>query len=329
MLGAATCFSVAAFLFLAEKPVYYFTGKSVSALTFIMLLHCGSRSIDLSSPKVMGVLNVTPDSFFDGGKHYAASGGESRLLIDHAVKAAEAMVLAGAAFIDVGGESTRPGAADVSAQQEADRVLPVVEALASRVDAVVSVDTSTALVMVEACRLGAGLLNDVRALEREGALAAAITTGLPICLMHMQGNPATMQDNPAYIDVVGDVSQYLAARIALVVDTASELGMVPPQLVLDPGFGFGKTDNHNIALLNGLTELSALRLPLLVGLSRKSMLGRLLGRPPSERLAGSLALALIAAQNGANIIRVHDVPETMDVITLLQQVKNGGHHSGA
>ena len=276
----------------------------------------------------MGILNVTPDSFFDGGKHYQSSAQQS-LTLDSAIRSAEQMVAQGAAFVDVGGESTRPGASPVSVQQECDRVLPVVEALAARVDAVISVDTSTPLVMVESSKLGAGLINDVRALEREGALSAAISTELPICLMHMQGNPRSMQDNPAYDQVVDDVKVYLSQRIACVQKAAAGLGKLAPQIILDPGFGFGKTDEHNLALLRGLPLLLKPGVPLLVGLSRKSMIGRLLGRNVENRLPGSLALAMLAVQNGARIVRVHDVAETLDVIKILELTLIGEQVNGA
>lgn len=280
-----------------------------------MHLHCGSKVVDLSSPQVMGVLNVTPDSFFDGGKHFSGE----KLVLERVLLAAELMVEAGAAFIDIGGESTRPGAASVSGQQECDRVLPVVEALAG-MDVVISVDTSTPYVMQEAAKMGAGLINDVRALQVPGAIEAALSTGLPICLMHMLGNPGTMQQNPIYENVVENVRDFLLARVALIAREAQRQGGSLPQVILDPGFGFGKADEHNIMLLRDLSILAAAGYPLLAGLSRKSLLGRLLGREPQERLAGSLALALIAVQNGAAIIRVHDVPETIDVIRVLQHV---------
>ncbi|WP_075187669.1 dihydropteroate synthase [Teredinibacter haidensis] len=290
-----------------------------------MILHCGSRSVDLSTPQVMGVLNVTPDSFYDGGRLYGASS----LVLEKAIRAAEEMHSAGAAFIDIGGESTRPGAAAIGEQEECDRVLPVVEALAERLDVVLSVDTSTAKVMMEAASLGAGLINDVRSLERDGALDAAIATQLPVCLMHMLGNPKTMQENPAYRDVVSEVDGYLRQRVETVQGAARRLGVGPPQLLLDPGFGFGKTDEHNLALLRDLYRLSDRGFPLLVGVSRKSMIGRLLNREPEQRLAGSLALAFIAVQNGANILRVHDVVETADVIRILNAVRYGDHIHGA
>lgn len=271
------------------------------------LLHCGARTIDLSAPVVMGVLNVTPDSFSDGGKFTA---------LDAALVQARRMADEGAAIIDVGGESTRPGADPVSEQQELDRVIPVIERLAADVDAVISVDTSTARVMREAARAGAGLINDVRALTRDGALAAAAASGLPVCLMHMQGEPGTMQDAPHYDDVAGDVLAYLLERVAV----AESAGITRDRLLLDPGFGFGKTDAHNLVLLKSLRRFAGTGMPVLAGLSRKSLLGRLLGREVDERLVGSVVLALMAAQNGAKIVRVHDVRDTVDALTLWQAV---------
>lgn len=265
--------------------------------------------LDLSRPQIMGVLNVTPDSFFDGGRFVS----NNHLLLDDAIATAEAMVSAGATIIDVGGESTRPGAAPVTPEQEMDRVLPIVEALSGRVEAVISVDTSTPALMQEAANLGAGLLNDVRALTRQGALDVAAKTGLPVCLMHMKGQPTNMQAQPQYENVVGEVKDYLLERAAAAIDA----GVKRDSIILDPGFGFGKTDEHNLKLLQSLPQLCDAGYPVLAGLSRKSMIGRLLGREPNERLAGSLALAMLAAQNGARIIRVHDVSETRDVLTLL------------
>jgi len=283
-----------------------------------MILQCGSKTIDLSRPKVMGILNVTPDSFFDGGSYFK----DRRLVKERALMSAERMIDAGAAFIDIGGESTRPGADPVSEQEECDRVLPVVEALAGS-DAIISVDTSTPVVMIESAKLGAGLINDVRALQRTGAEDAALSTGLPVCLMHMLGNPGTMQQNPVYENVVADVEQFLQKRIQRIIERAQSQNQSQPQFILDPGFGFGKTDEHNLALLRQLRVFAKSGYPVLVGLSRKSMIGRLLTREPQNRLAGSLALAMLAAQQGANIIRVHDVTETVDVLTLMQHVTHG------
>ncbi len=274
-----------------------------------MLLQCGSRTLDTSSPRVMGILNTTPDSFSDGGNLYHTGS----LSIDLALKRAEQMLAEGADIIDVGGESTRPGAAPVSEQQELDRVIPVVEALVNKLDALVSVDTSRAVVIRESAAIGAGLINDVRALQLDGALVAAANSDLPVCLMHMQGQPTTMQQAPVYRDVVEEVCEFLGARMH-----ACELAGIPKsRLLVDPGFGFGKTLPHNLALLKRLPELAVLGVPVLVGLSRKSMLGQLLNRNVDERLPGSLALAMAAAQRSAAIIRVHDVAATKDVLTVL------------
>lgn len=271
-------------------------------------LRCGARTLDVSASVVMGVLNVTPDSFSDGGRFNER---------DAALRQAQRMLDDGAAIIDVGGESTRPGAAPVSTQEECDRVLPVVEALVGELGALVSVDTSTAEVMREAASLGAGMINDVRALRRPGALEAAASTGLLVCLMHMQGEPGTMQASPAYADVVEDVYRFLEERMA----AAQAAGIAADLLVLDPGFGFGKTDAHNLQLLAKLSRFKELGRPLLAGLSRKSMIGRITGRPVDERLAGSISLALLAAERGAHILRVHDVRETVDALALLQATR--------
>lgn len=267
----------------------------------------GPHSLDCTHPLVMGVLNVTPDSFFDGGSCYR-SGGVS---LDAVLRRAEQMLAEGASIIDVGGESTRPGAATVSEQQECDRVLPVVEALVQRLAAVVSLDTSSAAVMREGARLGAGMINDVRALQREGALEAAAESGLPVCLMHMQGTPRTMQVNPCYDDAVEQVYEFLRVRR----QTCIAAGIGPERIMVDPGIGFGKVDEHNLALIKALGKFTALG-PVLLGVSRKSMFGRLLGRELADRLPGSLAVALIGVQNGASILRVHDVAATLDVITM-------------
>ncbi|MFD2191921.1 dihydropteroate synthase [Pistricoccus aurantiacus] len=252
----------------------------------------------------MGILNVTPDSFSDGGRYGA---------LDDALYHAERMLAQGAAIIDVGGESTRPGAASITVQQELDRVVPVVEALVGEFDALVSVDTSTPQVMTQSAALGAGMINDVRALRREGALRAAADSGLPVCLMHMQGEPGDMQENPRYDQPIEDaVTTFLKKRI----DACLAAGLERKRLLLDPGFGFGKTVEHNLRLLNRLTALEALELPLLVGMSRKSMIGKVLGRPLSERLAGGLALTALAVERGARILRVHDVGPSVDVVDM-------------
>lgn len=271
-------------------------------------LPCGSRFLDLSRPHVMGILNVTPDSFSDGGRF-------SR--VDLALRHAADMVAAGATLIDVGGESTRPGARPVSPVEELERVAPVVEAIARNLDVIISVDTSTPAVIRESARLGAGLINDVRSLQRDGALEAAAATSLPVCLMHMRGEPGTMQDNPVYADLVAEVREFLAERMAACV----EAGINAERIVLDPGFGFAKTYEHNLSLFKHLGELHALGRPLLVGASRKSMIGRALGREVGERLHGSLALAALAVAKGAHILRVHDVAETVDVVRMIAAVQ--------
>ncbi|MDX1354437.1 dihydropteroate synthase [Vreelandella venusta] len=275
-------------------------------------LRCGRHALDLSFPRVMGILNVTPDSFSDGGQHIG---------LDSALHRAEQMLAEGAAMIDVGGESTRPGASPVSEQEELDRVAPVVEALVHELDALVSVDTSSPAVMREVSALGAGMINDVRALEREGALGAAASTGLPVCLMHRQGEPQDMQQSPYYGQPVERVvADYLAERIA----ACEAAGIRRSRLLVDPGFGFGKTIEHNLRLLKYMDELQALELPLLVGMSRKSMIGKVLGRPVEERLAGGLALAAMAVERGANILRVHDVGPTVDAVNMAWAVLQEG-----
>lgn len=283
-----------------------------SSLTPVTGLRCGKHCLDLTRPVVMGILNVTPDSFSDGGRYYR----QSQLSIDLALRRAEQMLKEGAQIIDIGGESTRPGAPVVSEQQELERVAPIVDAVAGKLGALVSVDTSSPLVIRESARCGAGLINDVRALQRDGALAAAAASGLPVCLMHMQGEPDSMQNNPHYRDVIGQVVDFLEARIA----ACQAVGIAREHILLDPGFGFGKTLAHNIVLLQRLPEFMRLGLPLLVGMSRKSMIAQLLGRPVEQRLAGSLALALLAAERGAAIIRVHDVAETVDVLKIFAAV---------
>ncbi|QNF16045.1 dihydropteroate synthase [Aeromonas jandaei] len=267
-------------------------------------------SLSLERPHVMGILNVTPDSFSDGG-HFNQ--------IERAVAHARQMVADGATLIDIGGESTRPGAPDVSEQEELDRVIPVVERLVSECDVMLSLDTSKAVVMREGCKAGAHLINDVRALLESGALDAAAEARVPVCLMHMQGQPRTMQVEPHYDDLVGEVKAFFDERIAACLTA----GIAREQLLLDPGYGFGKTLAHNYQLLAAQGELLDYGLPLLVGMSRKSMIGNLLNRPVGERLAGSLACALIGMQHGARIIRVHDVRETMDALRVGWQAMTG------
>lgn len=268
-----------------------------------MRLTCGDRVLDLARPVVMGVLNITDNSFSDGGRYRS---------FDSAVTHGLAMVDAGAALIDVGGESTRPGAAPVPLQEELDRVVPVIEALSARVDAVISVDTMKPEVMRESIAAGAGMVNDVMGLQAPGAVEAVAATRAAACLMHMQGVPRTMQEDPHYEDVVAEVAQFLEQRAQV----CRAAGIDADRIVLDPGFGFGKTLQHNLQLLAGLPRLTAGRYPVLVGMSRKSMLAKLTGRPVEQRLAGSLALHTIATLHGAHIIRAHDVAETRDALAV-------------
>ncbi|MCG7637649.1 dihydropteroate synthase [Alteromonas sp. CNT1-28] len=269
----------------------------------------GKYFIDLSQPQVMGILNVTPDSFSDGGKHTNVS-----QALDHALR----MIEEGATFIDIGGESTRPGAPDVSLQEELDRTIPVIEAVAKNTSCVISIDTSKADVMREAVKAGAGLINDVRALQEPGALQVAAEAQIPVCLMHMQGQPRTMQQSPEYDDVVNDVGQFLLARS----NACEEAGIAKDKILFDPGYGFGKSLEHNYTLVKHLPSLMKLGYPVLVGMSRKSMIGNLLNRKVDERLAGSISLATIVAQMGAQIIRVHDVKETADAVNIVKMLNS-------
>ncbi len=255
----------------------------------------------------MGILNVTPDSFSDGGVF---------LVRETAVAYARRMVAQGAGVVDVGGESTRPGAQPVSAQQELDRVIPVIEALAKEIPVPISIDTSKPEVMRAAVAAGAGLINDVQALRAEGALKAAAELAVPVCLMHMQGAPGTMQDRPRYADVTGEVRDFLEQRM----HACMNAGIPRARIVIDPGFGFGKTLEHNLALLRGLRAFTALGVPVLAGLSRKSMIGKALGLPVERRLHASVALALLAVQNGARIVRVHDVDPTVEALRMFEAV---------
>ena len=256
-------------------------------------------ALEFEHPVVMGILNVTPDSFSDGGRFVQPAA---------ALAEAAAMVEAGAGIVDIGGESTRPGAGAVDESVEIDRVLPVVEAVSAALDVAVSVDTSKPGVMRAAVAAGATMINDVRALREPGALEAAAELGVPVCLMHMQGEPRTMQADPQYADVVAQVLDFLKERVA-VCETA---GILRESIVLDPGFGFGKTVAHNVALLKNLRQFTALEMPVLAGLSRKSMLGALTGRVLEQRLAASVAAAAVAVVNGASILRVHDVAASVD-----------------
>jgi dihydropteroate synthase len=274
----------------------------------------------------MGILNVTPDSFSDGAR-FAAAGPRADFRIDtqRVLAAARTMVEEGAAIIDVGGESTRPGAEPVSLQEELERVIPVVEAISSELDVAISVDTSSPAVMRAAAAAGAVMVNDIRALQRDGALAAVLSTGMGVCLMHMQGEPQTMQQQCHYGDVVQDVLAFLRQRVDLV----TRAGVSRDRLLVDPGFGFGKTLEHNYRLLAGLARLDELGLPVLVGISRKSMIGQVVERPVNDRLAGSIAAATLALERGASILRSHDVAATRDAIRVhcaLQ--KNHQNHRG-
>jgi dihydropteroate synthase len=269
-------------------------------------LRCGTRTIDLARPAVMGVLNVTPDSFSDGGRFLAADAA-----VSHGLRMAED----GAAIIDVGGESTRPGAEPVDAQEQIRRVVPVIEKLRAQTDVVISVDTSNAVVIRAAAAAGAGLINDVRALSEEGALEATVATQCAACLMHMQGDPRSMQQAPHYDDVVNEVKAFLDERVRV----CSAAGLAADRIAIDPGFGFGKTLEHNLQLLRHLSELGSAQ-PILAGLSRKSIVGRLTGQPAGDRVYGSVALAVIAVLNGARIVRVHDVGATVDALKVVTAV---------
>lgn len=269
------------------------------------------RILRLDSPVVMGILNVTPDSFSDGGRYCQ---------LDSAVKQAKTLLNQGAKIIDIGGESTRPGAPDVSLEDELERVIPLVKALRASSDCIISIDTSKSEVMRQAIIAGADIINDVRALQEPGAIEVlAQYPEVAICLMHMQGQPRTMQSNPHYDDLFADINEFFAERLG----ACEKAGIQSERIILDPGFGFGKTLAHNYQILNKFDVFNQFKLPVLAGLSRKSMIGNLLNRDTNERLAGSLAGALIAAQNGAKIIRVHDVQETVDVLSVWQACTKG------
>jgi dihydropteroate synthase len=268
------------------------------------------RSLDLSRPVVMGILNLTPDSFSDGGRYNRH---------DAALRQAEQMLADGAAIIDIGGESTRPGAAAVPAQEELARVVPVIEALRRQFDCVISIDTSKAAVMSAAVQAGADIINDVCALLAPGALDVAVSAQVPVCLMHMQGAPRSMQQAPQYQDVVAEVKQFLLERA----HACEQAGIDKQQIILDPGFGFGKSLTHNYVLLQQLQQFADCGYPLLAGMSRKSMIGQLLNIPLNERLAASVACATIAALQGARIIRVHDVKETVQAVRVVTAMQYG------
>ncbi len=277
------------------------------------LLQCNGRTLDLSRPQVMGILNITPDSFSDGGVFFDA---------EKALARAREMVKEGAALIDVGGESTRPGAAPVSIDEELSRVVPVIEALSAEIDVPISVDTSKPEVMEAAVAAGAGLINDVRALRREGALAMAARLDVPVCLMHMRGEPGTMQQNAVYDRVVEEILDFLVGRVA----ACESAGIPRERLLVDPGFGFGKTLAHNLQILKSLDRFLTLGLPLVVGLSRKSMVGAILDAPVDGRLHGSVALATLAVWQGAAIVRAHDVRATVDAMRCCQAVMAAAEH---
>jgi dihydropteroate synthase len=278
---------------------------------FATVLDCAGRKLVLDRPRVVGIVNVTPDSFSDGGKH-----ADTEAAVAHALKLAGE----GADMLDIGGESTRPGAADVSLDEELARVVPLIERLVALTELPISIDTSKPEVMRAAVAAGAGMINDVYALRREGALDAVAELGVPVCLMHMQGEPRSMQDAPQYDDVVGEVHRFLMDRLF-----ACELaGIDKRRVMVDPGFGFGKDLEHNLALLRALERFGDLGSGAYVGLSRKSMIGKLTGRDdPAERAIGSVAAALIAVQRGARMVRVHDVAATVDALAVWQAVKAG------
>jgi dihydropteroate synthase len=267
-------------------------------------LACRRTVLDLATPVVMGVLNVTPDSFSDGGRYVG---------VDAAVERGLRMAEEGAAILDVGGESTRPGAAAVTADEEIARVAPVIERLARQTAVPISIDTSQPAVMRAAVAAGAQMINDVRALRMPGALEAAVSSGAAVCLMHMLGEPGTMQASPHYEDVVRDVRAFLLERVS----ACRAAGMDAGRICIDPGIGFGKRPEDNLALLAGLSELAALQFPVLVGVSRKSLVGMITGRSTGDRLAGSIALAALCAERGASIIRAHDVAGTVDALRVV------------
>ncbi|MFH4516666.1 dihydropteroate synthase [Vibrio alginolyticus] len=274
-----------------------------------MMITANNKSLDLSRPHVMAILNVTPDSFSDGGKYNS---------IELALAQVDKMIKAGVSIVDVGGESTRPGAPDVSLEEELRRVVPVIKAIREKYDVWISVDTSKAEVMRQAIDAGADLINDIRSLQEPGALEVAAEANLPICLMHMKGQPRTMQVDPHYDDLMGDVSAFLEERIA----ACEAAGIDKSQLILDPGFGFGKTIEHNYHMLAHLENFHEFGLPILAGMSRKSMIFKLLDKPAAECTNASVVCATIAAMKGAQIIRVHDFEETIEAMKVVEMTKN-------
>jgi dihydropteroate synthase len=282
--------------------------RGLCVLWKIVYLQCRDKQLDLTTPVVMGIVNVTPDSFSDGGQFF-----DARVAVEHGRK----LVAEGAAILDIGGESTRPGAEPVSAEEELRRVIPVIEGLAG-CGAVLSIDTSKPEVMRAAAEAGVGLINDVYALRLPGALEAAAESGCAVCVMHMQGEPRTMQRDPHYGDVVNEIKAFLQERA----QSCRSVGVPPVRIAIDPGFGFGKTLTHNAELLRGLDALTAMGYPMLVGLSRKSMLGRILDKPAGERVYGSVALAVMAVLKGARIVRAHDVAATVDALKTVSAMQN-------
>lgn len=265
---------------------------------------------NLSRPLVMGILNVTPDSFSDGGQY---------IEVEQALRQVETMLQQGADIIDIGGESTRPGAPEVSTKEELRRVIPVITAIKSRFNCLISLDTNKAEVMQAGIDAGVDLINDVCGLEGEGVLAVIANTSVPVCIMHMQGSPRSMQTNPTYHNVVEEISQYFEKRIA----KCEQLGISRDRIILDPGFGFGKTLSHNYQLLAGLEQFKQLECSLLIGLSRKSMIGQLLDEPVEQRLTGSISALTLALNNGADIVRVHDVKESKQAVRIFNAMKYG------
>ncbi|MFA0114770.1 dihydropteroate synthase [Vibrio sp. 10N.261.46.E11] len=274
-----------------------------------MILKAHDKTLVLDRPHVMGILNVTPDSFSDGGKFNS---------LDNALLQAERMIQAGVSIIDIGGESTRPGAPEVSLEEELARVIPAIKAIRAKFDVWISIDTSKAEVMRQAVEAGADLINDVRALQEPGALEVAAEANVPICLMHMKGQPRTMQANPSYDDVFTDVEDFLKERV----EACEAVGISKEQLILDPGFGFGKTIEHNYHLLAHLEKFHTLGLPILAGISRKSMIFKLLDKAPADCMVGSVTCATIAAMKGAQIIRVHDVEDTLEAMKIIEVMNN-------
>lgn len=288
---------------------YYNGHVLVSGWLVFMLLDCAGKVVDLSHPVVMGILNVTPDSFSDGGRF-----SDLERALQHALR----MVEEGAAIIDVGGESTRPGSAEVSVEEELSRVIPLIEHLAPRIPVPISVDTSKPAVMRAAVEAGAGMINDVYALRREGAVETCARLKVPVCLMHMQGEPKVMQQQPTYHDVVQEVHDFLRERMEVCIAS----GISRERIVIDPGFGFGKSLAHNLSLLKHLQQFATLEVPILAGMSRKSMIGAVLDTPVDQRLIGSVTAAVLAAQRGASILRVHDVQETVHALRMVQAMES-------